>query len=277
MEKKEFICQLYKALFKSLVVIFLAACVSNDEPALFDCDLSDLSISVASTTNASGCAGNDGQVAVAASGGQEPYQFSVNGGPFGNQSAFTSLAPGTYTIVVRDFRNCESSIQAIVNADGSDLSAQTIIQPDTECLNDNGSVTINVNGGTPPYQYRLGNQSFNSNNQFTNLKNGSYTFTVRDADNCSIGVNAVVPRGDTGVSFSGVIKNIIDTRCAIATCHVSGTGRTNLSVFSNVQSNAQNIKSRTASKSMPPPGSTQLTDEQIALIACWVDDGAKNN
>jgi uncharacterized membrane protein len=40
---------------------------------------------------------------------------------------------------------------------------------------------------------------------------------------------------------------------------------------------AASVKLRTANKSMPPSGSSQLTQSQIDLIGCWVDDGALNN
>lgn len=37
------------------------------------------------------------------------------------------------------------------------------------------------------------------------------------------------------------------------------------------------LKERTTNKSMPPTGKTALTADQIAKIACWVEDGAANN
>ena len=49
-------------------------------------------------------------------------------------------------------------------------------------------------------------------------------------------------------------------------------------MFANVQAKAQQIKIQTTNKTMPldlaPDG---LPDEQIKLIACWVNQGAKNN
>ncbi len=81
----------------------------------------------------------------------------------------------------------------------------------------------------------------------------------------------------TTVTFSGTIKNIITTKCAITGCHDGDNGESrNWTVFANVQSNAANIKARTATGTdMPLTGS--LTQEQIDQIACWVDQGALNN
>ncbi len=262
---------------KCVMLLFIAACTTNDEPQPFDCSLSDLVINITSTSDATGCTGNDGSIVASASGGEAPYQFNINGGSFGQANAFSNLSAGTYTIIVKDAKACERSIQATVNPGGSDLAATAITEIDDECLTDNGKITVEASGGIPPYQYRLDNGSFSSNASFDNLKHGSYTITVRDSEECSISLNTNVERGDTGTSFSGAIKNIIDTRCAVATCHVAGTGLPNWTIFSNIQSNAQAIKSRTTAKTMPPAGATSLTDDQIALIACWVDDGANNN
>jgi hypothetical protein len=257
--------------------MFISGCTSNDIPEPFDCSTSDLNISILSTSDATGCTGKDGSITVSASAGEAPYQFNINASIFSAANSFNGLAAGTYTIIVKDAKGCERSIQATVNAEGSDLAAIVIAEIDNECLTNNGSISIEASGGVPPYVYRLGNGDFVSNTSFINLKHGSYNITVRDSEQCSINLNTTVQRGNTGISFSGAIKNIIDTRCAIPSCHSSGTGLSNFTNFSNVQSSAQAIKTRTTAKTMPPSGATALTDEQIARIACWVDDGANNN
>ena len=81
----------------------------------------------------------------------------------------------------------------------------------------------------------------------------------------------------TTVTYSGTIQNLITTKCAISGCHNGDNGESrNWTVFANVQSNATNIKARTATgDDMPRTGS--LTQEQIDMLACWVDQGALNN
>lgn len=81
------------------------------------------------------------------------------------------------------------------------------------------------------------------------------------------------------VSFQNEIKPILETNCIKSGCHNGDNGADlNWSVFANVQAKAQQIKIRTTNKTMPldlvPDG---LPDEQIKLIACWVNQGAKNN
>ena len=130
-----------------------------------------------------------------------------------------------------------------------------------------------------PYQF--GSEAAGTQNTFSNLKTGPYTFTVRDSETagCIKTVNVLVKHGDSGTSFASDIKTILTTSCAISGCHNGDNGSTrNWDVFANVQKNASNIQMRTANKSMPPAGSTAaLTANQIKLIACWVEDGAKNN
>ena len=80
------------------------------------------------------------------------------------------------------------------------------------------------------------------------------------------------------VSLSSDVQSIISSNCAISGCHVSGARSPNLSEKQNIISQASRIKQRTASRSMPPPGSgITLTDEEIATLGCWADQGANDN
>ena len=78
------------------------------------------------------------------------------------------------------------------------------------------------------------------------------------------------------VTFSDVIKPIINTNCTVSGCHVIGTGLPDYTQFSVIQALASEIKERTAIRDMPRGGRT-LTSLEIAQIACWVDNGAQNN
>lgn len=80
------------------------------------------------------------------------------------------------------------------------------------------------------------------------------------------------------VTFSQDVQSIINTNCAVAGCHVTGTTLPDFSQNSVMESRAAQIKSRTANGSMPPPSSgLSLSKEQVDIIACWVDNGGKTN
>jgi len=61
-----------------------------------------------STTNASNENATDGTISINPNNGMAPYQYSIDGGEsFFDDNTFTDLAPGTYTIVVKDeSENC---------------------------------------------------------------------------------------------------------------------------------------------------------------------------
>ncbi len=61
----------------------------------------------------------------------------------------------------------------------------------TSCTAANGSFSVNASGGSTPYQYNVGS-GFQSTNSFTGLAAGSYTVTVRDANNCTATVSATI-------------------------------------------------------------------------------------
>jgi hypothetical protein len=162
----------------------------------------------------------------------------------------------------------------------SGLMTDVETEEDNQCLTDNGSITINASGGVEPYMYKFGTSAFGSTNSFTGLKNGTYSIVVKDATDCPQTINAVVPRGDTGISFETDIKPILQTNCIKSGCHNGDNGADrNWSIFSNVQEKAQGIKTRTGNGTMPQDqvSTGGLPQNERDLIACWVDDGAKEN
>ena len=261
-----------------LLLLTLVSCVSHDLKDTIDCSTVAISVTLVTSSNVTTCAATDGSISVTASGGEEPYTFRLNDGDFVTSGVFQNLATGIYTVVARDANGCEATLlpSPTITSPGSTLSANLEPVDDTSCMTDNGTITVIASGGAEPYEYKLGNGSFGSNATFSNLTNGNYTITVKDNDGCTFAVPATVARGDTGISWSGEIKNIIDTNCAVSGCH-NGSQSPNLSTLSSVQNNKANVKTRTSNGSMPPSGRTPLSDEQKKKIACWVDDGAKNN
>jgi len=74
------------------------------------------------------------------------------------------------------------------------------------------------------------------------------------------------------ISFVNDVKPIIDSRCV--QCH-GGQRFPDLRTYQGIVNNASIIQSQVVSRQMPQ-GST-LTNEQIALINDWINNGAPNN
>lgn len=126
----------------------------------------------------------DGTVVLTASGGTGPYQFSDDGVFFQTSGFFDRLPGGTYTYYLRDNNNCTDSVTfTIFEPDTLALTAANVI--DATCLGiNNGSITLNATGGTPPYDYSIDGGAYQSSPTFTGLTAGTYQFTVRDDEFC---------------------------------------------------------------------------------------------
>ncbi|CAN5347590.1 hypothetical protein BH23BAC1_BH23BAC1_08340 [soil metagenome] len=148
----------------------------------------------------------------------------------------------------------------------------TVNITNSACGVSEGAISASATGGTGAIQFSLDGTTYQSSGEFTEMPPGDYELRARDANNCVATIPVDI---NSGISFQASIKPIIESSCAISGCHVAGTAIPDFTAFNNLQSRAAGVKSRTQSKDMPRNGS--LTDEQIAQIACWVDDGALNN
>lgn len=143
------------------------------------------------TINDVSCNGDaDGSASFSPSGGQTPYQFSLNGGAFSSTASFSNLAPGNYNLRIIDGIGCSMDtsfniVQPVV------LQSLIINTVDVACNGGaDGEFTIAANGGTPGYEYSLDSITFTANGTFTGLTAGSYYVHVRDANGCTA-LNAV--------------------------------------------------------------------------------------
>lgn len=57
----------------------------------------------------SGCGTSQGSIAVTASGGVEPYSFSIDGGSPQSSNTFSGLSHGSYDVAVEDATGCETT------------------------------------------------------------------------------------------------------------------------------------------------------------------------
>ncbi|MBL7727861.1 MAG: gliding motility-associated C-terminal domain-containing protein [Dinghuibacter sp.] len=143
------------------------------------------------------CGLNNGVINVSVTGGSTPYQYAINGGAYQTGSQFASLAPGNYTITVKDGTNCVANASAIVNAVTAPATGFSVV-PAT-CSNNDGVITISITGGTPPYSFSINGGGAQPSPIFSNLSTGNYSIVVRDFNNCTANLNITV----------GLINNII--------------------------------------------------------------------
>ncbi|NAS11422.1 T9SS type B sorting domain-containing protein [Poritiphilus flavus] len=151
----------------------------------------------------------DGQLIIEASGGTGIIRYSIadqlseffegDDPMFPNRKTFTDLEPRTYEVIIQDDLGCTIT-QTIEITEPTELVAGIADSTPETCLGDaDGTVTLTVNGGTPPYEFALNSTDpadFAPNPAmfWDNLVGGdTYVIFVRDANDCE--TNVIVPVG----------------------------------------------------------------------------------
>ncbi|AKD54794.1 T9SS type B sorting domain-containing protein [Spirosoma radiotolerans] len=171
-------------------------------------------------TNA-GCNKNNGAIQVIASNAIN-WQYSVNAGAFQSSASFTSLSPGSYTVVAKDTAGCQAAHTAIITATAD--AAPTIRGVQTTppgCASATGEVSVVAVGGSGPLTYSIDNGgTFQSSPVFSKLAGGGYTVRVRDANGCEVDKAVTLPIGNT-LDVNSLIS--VPTTCGQANGQVSIT------------------------------------------------------
>ncbi len=154
-------------------------CIKSDTIQLNMPDNPTLSI-LADTAEA--CDMSDGSFLVNASNGRSPYMYSANG--MTNQSGyFTGLPADQYEVIAIDNIGCRDTIDVTIDSiSGPRLTEIDTIQ--TTCAGDNGSISLTIADGTPPYSYRWSHDTMLNSATAVNLAEGDYFVTITDARMC---------------------------------------------------------------------------------------------
>ena len=145
------------------------------------------------------------------------YTYSINGGAFQPSPLFTGLSAGTYTITVRDANGCTDS-EFVTVTEPTLLTGSITAQTNVDCNgNSTASVEVTGAGGVGPYQYSINGGAFQmAPGIFTALAAGSHTVTVRDANNCTVGVPITITQ-------PAILTLTLNTKTDVA-CNGGSTG-----------------------------------------------------
>ncbi len=143
----------------------------------------DPSISLVITTAVmhTSCEEDNGSVTASLQSGTNPVNYTIAGVGTNNTGMFMNLAPDTYTLTAVDALGCESS--HTFDIDDSDLPTFDLAASQPLCGLFNGELHITPLGGTPPYDYNIG-QGWRAQSDFTDLSPGFYTVIVADNNGC---------------------------------------------------------------------------------------------
>ncbi len=172
---------------------------------------------------------------VAANGYQVSYQLLNSSGQViasNNSGIFTGLPAGQYTVVLiqrQGNRVCNFPADYTITEPAPLMGTATLLSNYT-CLNTGATIGIqpgSVSGGTAPYQYSINGITFGTNSVFSNLTAGTYTITIRDANNClwvtnPITINPLVR--PTDLSFTATPLTCPSLTSSITLAVTGGTG-----------------------------------------------------
>lgn len=124
------------------------------------------------------------------SGGNPPYEYSIDGVNFQTSNVFTGLTQGNYTITIRDTNICTAitndiTVDALNPPTDMDFTSTPVTCPALT-----SDITIsNVVGGTGVLEYQIIAPAsavtvYQTSNVFTALAPDTYTFQVRDENDC---------------------------------------------------------------------------------------------
>ena len=128
--------------------------------------------------------GNDGKIIVtSAIGGTGTLVYSINGNTFQSSGTFNGITAGNYTVYVKDVAGCTATTNVTVTQPTQMVVSASSIN--VSCYGgSDGILTAMIAGGIAPYSYSLDGTNFFPTGDFNGLVAGTYTATVKDANNC---------------------------------------------------------------------------------------------
>jgi hypothetical protein len=163
--------------------------------------------SLTATATTSSCTVNNGSITANGSGGTGMLQYSIDGTTYQAGNVFTNIAPGVYTVYVKDANNCIKTVEVTVGLT-SGLSF-TVSVINASCGASSGTITVSASGGVPPLQYSINGVAYQAGNVFNNLIAGNYTVYVKDGSNCII----TLPVTITSAANTTLNVTTIDATC----------------------------------------------------------------
>lgn len=121
-----------------------------------------------------------------------------------------NLKPGSYSVTVTDQATCDTSFSFTITGPPP-VNFDTLITKPTCGGGRDGSITLNVTGGTPPYQFNWQNAGFQASNTLANIPRGDYTVVVRDSNNCD--TTLVIPLRELELQLNPAVQAVTPPLC----------------------------------------------------------------
>ncbi len=195
-------------------------------------------LSLIEVTGASCNGYDDGFITMTATGGTEPYTYSVDeGANYRSPGSFSGLTAGSYALSARDANSCLSADSTVTLTEPEGVNIVSVANSDISCNGrQDGSITISAEGGAGGLLYSIddGITYLDNGGEFNNLAAGDYPIMIKDADGCETSGSTTSLNEPDPLEFEMVEKtNITCYGYGDGIISVTGTGGTVPYIFSS--------------------------------------------
>ncbi len=148
----------------------------------------DSNLILSITNSSSPCSSNNVTINANIAGGVGPYTYLWNTGA--TSPYISTNSNGNYSVTVTDANSCSRSESFVANNNQVQLSITPSSQNINCAIGQIGFISLNVIGGTTPYQYQWSNGS--NSNTINNISAGIYKCTITDANGCTKEINKTI-------------------------------------------------------------------------------------
>lgn len=141
-------------------------------------------IIVDTTTTQPTCNNADGSINLNITGGSGNYNVLWNDNS--TDANRINLVAGTYSVIITDQLDTTCSAEFTFNLTNSNQPVATLSKVDTDCFENNGSITLTVEGGSGTFTTLWDPNGETNVNVLNGLGQGTYTVTVTDENGCVV-------------------------------------------------------------------------------------------
>ncbi|MDN5213664.1 SprB repeat-containing protein [Fulvivirgaceae bacterium BMA12] len=198
------------------------------------------------SSGTSSCNAVDGSLLVMVEGGDGHYEYKLDETDFGPGNEFKNLTSKTYTLTVRDGKGC-SVTQTVNIAERNELRILSIDGTPPGCDVADGTLTIEAAG--------------------------TYEIIVMDGTGCSVYENHQI---FSDISYFSNIKPLITRGCVADECHAGKNELLDMTDLEAIREGDSLIIEKIVNGN-PISKNGTLTEDEVKMITCWLEDGAPDN